>query len=784
MTEFDNLKKLAMKLARAESENKVKTILEQHGVWEYDDDHWQNYSDDPTNWSNVGNQQGRAFDALAEKITNSIDTKLLRAVKADGIDPESGAAPQSMKEAVKQYFDVPDGDPANLSPQARSDLAKDISVVASTSGGKGEPLNLSIIDDGEGQHPDDFPNTFLSLDGNNKLTIPYVQGQFSQGATGVHRFCGDHGTELIISRPAPDVTDGPRPWGFTIVRIFQPSEVDEGTTLPVVKYLTIDGEIPQFHADTFPLRPSDKKAPQPCRTEMDHGTFVKLYSYDAPTTTSLKFDPSDRLNARLPSPALPIRLYETRNYSGRENRQTLAGLTTRLTTDANAVVDGFPATFEITIGDSTCTGRVYALTQDANIKNYRPLAQDGILFTLNGQTHGSKHRDFFTRSQIELDYLKDSIIVVVSCDGLTNDHRADLFMSDRERLVEDSDVRDQLENKLEQQLAEHNGLQQLAERRQRQQLQAEEDDAINKAVQQLADDDTVSELLEYGDVSDRPTNSPPPTPQPDPDFGKKFPTRFDPKETELEVSCNETVSVRYDTDAENDYFDRRDRSGEVTLLYGNTVSDERMSLWNGTGTLTFDPTDHDDKPTPGEQRSYKVLIGDDKERPETPFASSLTVTFTEPTEDTMTTDDTRTGLALPGIEKVLKEDWEEKETEFTENTAVKVMWDKSKERYHFMINMANKYLENRVEEIVEDNVPPLQRKFAYGLLVLGLGHLTEAADRYGINDGGKIDSPGEAEGATPQEMVAERTKAEARILLPLVKTIDDLPEDEIVEVLA
>ena len=40
---------------------------------------------------------------------------------------------------------------------------------------------LTVADQGEGQTPDTFPDTFMSIQRNNKLRIPFVQGKFNMG---------------------------------------------------------------------------------------------------------------------------------------------------------------------------------------------------------------------------------------------------------------------------------------------------------------------------------------------------------------------------------------------------------------------------------------------------------------------------------------------------------------------------------------------------------------------------------------------------------------------------
>ena len=48
--------------------------------------------------------------------------------------------------------------------------------------------SYSVFDFGEGQTPRKMPSTFLSISEKNKIKIPFVQGQFNMGSTGVLRF--------------------------------------------------------------------------------------------------------------------------------------------------------------------------------------------------------------------------------------------------------------------------------------------------------------------------------------------------------------------------------------------------------------------------------------------------------------------------------------------------------------------------------------------------------------------------------------------------------------------
>jgi hypothetical protein len=126
-----------------------------------------------------------------------------------------------------------------------------------STGSKTNPC-YSIIDKGEGQIPEKFQDTFLSLGKSNKLRIPFVQGKFNQGGTGVLQFCGSHNLQLIISKRHPDIARTEEyvtknKWGFTIIRRDNPSE---GVRSSTYRYLAPEGEVLSFESDFLPLSES------------------------------------------------------------------------------------------------------------------------------------------------------------------------------------------------------------------------------------------------------------------------------------------------------------------------------------------------------------------------------------------------------------------------------------------------------------------------------------------------------------------------------------------------
>ncbi len=205
------------RLLHADSEVEVIEILKEAGYWD-DPAVWRFYGDQPENWATVGNQQSRAEQALIEKAMNSIDTKLIAAARTKGVAIHGPEAPQSIFAARDLLFGE---ELKNIEK-----LSNSITIAAT---GKKTRPSITITDNGEGQTPTGMPQTILSLHKGNKNAIPFVQGKFNMGGSGVLEFCGvDHNVELVVSKRNPrllpkDAKEADKHWSFTIIRREDPS---------------------------------------------------------------------------------------------------------------------------------------------------------------------------------------------------------------------------------------------------------------------------------------------------------------------------------------------------------------------------------------------------------------------------------------------------------------------------------------------------------------------------------------------------------------------------------
>ena len=342
---------LFYKLVRAEGEDEVERILKMAGYSLEHEDAWRPLGDFENNFATVANQQTEATAAAVEKIINAIDGMPMSECYRRGIDPEGPKAPKTMQEAVEKFFGVRDGRLDNLSAEEQTALADAIQVVAV--GEKSSPCYL-IIDQGEGQSPGSFPDTFLSLKRSNKIRIPFVQGKYNSGGTGVLQFCGEDGKnmQLIVSRrqphaPVPNGDTTRDNWGFTILRRMKPVG---GRRSSMYVYLAPGGSVPSFFADSIKILPEKRKslAPRPYATELTHGTCIKLYNFRWKARSLATTEARYELERYLHSPSLPFRVSETRDYTANYYSTTIAGVWASVASAADdpknkRVEPGFPA---------------------------------------------------------------------------------------------------------------------------------------------------------------------------------------------------------------------------------------------------------------------------------------------------------------------------------------------------------------------------------------------------------------------------------------------------------
>jgi hypothetical protein len=778
-------KELCLNLIKCDNEEEVINQLKKAGYWD-DSSVWCNYGQNENNYSTVGNQQSSPENALVEKITNSIDAVLIRECLVKGIDPEGPEAPKDINNALWEFFKIPDGKLYNITSEERVELAEgNIFLIAS---GLKELPSYSIIDLGEGQTPNKMPDTFLSISKSNKFRIQFVQGKYNMGGTGALRFCGKNNLQLIVSKRHPKIVkiekskklkdDSLDLWGFTVVRRDAPKC---GERSSVYRYLAPGEKIMRFFSQHLPLLPGKHDGVY-CENAT-HGSLVKLYEYQLSKSlrTTICFDLYNRLSLLIPSIALPVRLYERRGYKGHSLETTLSGLSVRLEEDKREnLEESFPSSSTMTIQNYKVPISIYVFKEGQSDKYVK---DEGIIFTVNGQFHGDISRHFFRRTSIDMDYLLESILIIVDCSGLARNIQEDLFAGSRDRLINTS-LKKEIENELEDIIRNHAGLKELKEKRRRQKISEIKDNKyLNDIISSLIQKSSVlSKLLIDGERISNPIKSSKAI-EANKFNGKKFPTFFKLKEAYTNANpkiCNisHRFRIAYTTDAFNDYFSRDSEPGNFYLeMNGKSIERSSISLWNGTAILNVY--------LPAEARvndiCHFISSVDDNNRPEPIVEEFWTYIKAEspyhgpgPSGNRLLPpgnlgNGSANNIAkadLPPITEVRESEWDK--YKFTKETALTVI--RSGASYDFFLNMDNLYLRTEKKNRKKLDEKVLDAIYRNSLVLIGMLYLSHCLKKNEKDD---------KEDSDLQGQIKTITEALSPMIIPMVLQLGELSTNDL-----
>lgn len=588
-----------LSLLQAEDEQEVAKIL---GPLLSNDKSWKPLGGRWGNQNIVGDQQSDSTAALVENLVNSADAILIDRCMQEGLLPKSQSEllPQSMSEAMERYFGMKGGDPNSISSDDRIKMSENIGVVAT--GDKKYP-SIACFDKGVGQNHSEFSGTFLSLPGTKdepeKTGIPFVQGLYNMGSTGVLPFCGnpknDYNFKLILSKRDPNLKDADGKWGFTIIRKIPPQKKHSSSTY--VYLVDSDGEILTFETDSLPILPS--KYPNPYGVPLGWGTYIKLYNYQLQKPSIIVLELLYELSHQLFRPAVPIRIYERR--LGFESSHTLSstmhGDVVRLKENENKIMEkGFPKTYPISIpdiGDLSVT--IYILKKSERGKDWLGVGgSHRVIFTVNGQMHESKRQEFLGNEKVDKSYLAPDLLVIVNCDNMTDLAREKFFMPSRDR-TRTNEVRTEIEQQLQDLLKNHDGLIELNNQRRALELEEARSDKkplkslINKLIKRSS---AFSRLFSIGEEIEQPYDFKWKKAKRKPYEPSYVPSFFRIKDEKkiFEIPPNRGVSIHIETDAPNDYFTREKDQGKGPYILPRKFSNNQ-TLWNGMMRVFLKPKD-------------------------------------------------------------------------------------------------------------------------------------------------------------------------------------------------
>jgi hypothetical protein len=494
---------LATKLFTARTMADVEQVIASVG-----EHRWHPVGDQPGNYGPV-NAINEPSDALVEKITNAMDAILELEVQVAGhTDIDSPRA------VADRLLGVPRGHLEFLSDrEQRRSLASRI-VVSMRDGDQTDEPTIVIEDAGIGQHPDEFPNTLVSLNRNNKRDKFYLIGAYGWGGSAALAFSK---VAIFISRRDPRVLENQSDdVGWTIIR-YNDLAHERTSKTGVYEYLVVDngsGElaVPRLGAAYLPTDRRDWS-----------GTVSTLVGYKIGrgTARSAAFLGSTSLrnvcNALLFDPVLPFMVREERERYVKKNPRNAQGVivvgnAARLAElEAKRRLGGDGAEDDDQDEDAkearevgvihrwsyhaplpsggVVTVRYWVMGESKKYKkDWQPTRSyvspdQAVTLTHNGQRHAAWSRDFFEQSGYTS--LSKAIVAQVDADDLDWVEKRDLFATTRDRLKQ-TDMAQTLRTKVKDALREDPWLKDEEKRRRTRALGQESKEQAERIQKMLA----------------------------------------------------------------------------------------------------------------------------------------------------------------------------------------------------------------------------------------------------------------------------------------------------------
>ena len=505
------------------------------------------------------------------------------------------------------------------------------------------------MDFGEGQEPQKFKKTFLSLSEKNKERVGFVQGKFNMGSTGSIRFCTESEItkghyKLVLSKRY----DSRLLWGWTLIKV---APVEQGRELPIVKYLAPNGEIPSFESDSIRAFDDDEIE------AIEQGSVIKLFDYDVGARAyQVAFGLGEALTLNLLDCALPIRIYDFDGEKMPEKGKlrakgiidrTFTGMQVKLWDKLADSSNQDPPlksekpseeTTEFIHGvsqyDDDEIGKIKIIaTGLSKLPSYLKGSKKRIFYTINGQTHATENASFLNSKDVRLGDLQNHIIVDIQCEEMDKTALT-IFMGNREKMM-DNKLSRKLKEIVKQCLKGDTKLKQYQNiiRNRRASESIEENEETKKLLGDLiTQDPALRQLLKGGDIISSESHTGRGS---DPwEEGKEFPTFLKPLNIEKvddnfikELPINSSRKIKCKTDAANDYLTRSNSPGWVYFPDRPPHVGIKTSLNDGIATFTLSSSSKEPLSV-GQEFSFDIGFADNGPRGE-PITFNLTVKFIE-----------------------------------------------------------------------------------------------------------------------------------------------------------
>lgn len=418
-----NTQKLFDRLFMCTNEDEVAEVVDE--LQQSKSVSWRYFGGRADNIAIIQNQAKDSVSALVEKATNSIDAVILKESKKNGIQP------RSMQEAMNKLFGIK----AGLLTSGSKELKKHLQHIIIMAEGRKERPTISIIDDGEGIDPAEMGRTILGLGNSNKKNVPFVQGIYGQGGSGVLPFCGSNEKQyhymFIAARINPELTNNKKgsSIGFSLVRLVPNEKVPADTRLLYYEYLTdANGNIltiPQQELE-FPKLKLQKR--------FVFGCLVKLFDYQLEQPSYITFNLRSKFELKLVKPALPIWFHDARREYSAPPQASYGALAIhrsptvrqRFSIHCNLTEYGV-SEIEIVVFKHKSETEAGVMPQ----QNRRVDREQVVMFSVNGQVHFGLNRSWFQRN-VKMGFISKYILIHIDLSRMDRVMKTALLSTDRQ----------------------------------------------------------------------------------------------------------------------------------------------------------------------------------------------------------------------------------------------------------------------------------------------------------------------------------------------------------------